>query len=157
MAIPLKGLVAGMLIGIAGVLLVGHIADRNQGVPEQLAEALGCSTGSSGLRPSSARDAQRYFGRDDGFSRFAATNAERILDISGCDPLGPATTYLEFGPRTNMNRVLKTLDNFGAVCVVGQAVFEGKVLDGRVHFEELCDTVGGELKVLSPSKPTRHD
>jgi len=154
MAIPLKGLVAGMLIGIAGVLLIGHVADRNQGVPEQLAEALGCSTGSDGLRPKSARDAQRYFGRNDGFSRFAATRAERILSISGCDPLGPATTYLDFGPRTNMNRVLKTLDNFGAVCVVGQAVFEGKVLDGRTHFEELCDRVGGELEHLPPSRST---
>ncbi|HEX2096034.1 MAG TPA: hypothetical protein VHF50_01545 [Solirubrobacterales bacterium] len=150
MAIALKGLAGGMAIGVVGMLLIGYIADRNQGVPEQLAEALGCSTGSDGLRPTSARDAQRYFGRNDGFSRFAATNAERILDISGCDPLGPATTYLEFGPRMDMTRVLRTLDNFRAICVVRQAVFEGKVLDGRAHLEELCDTVGGEFFALRP-------
>lgn len=156
MAIALKGLAGGIAIGVVGVLLIGHIANRNQGVPEQLAEALGCSTGSDGLRPKSARDAQRYFGRDDGFSWFAATHAERILSISGCDPLGPATTYLDFGPRTDMSLVLRTLSNFGAVCVVRQALFEGKVLDGRARFEELCDTVGGELKVLSPGKPARH-
>lgn len=47
-----------------------------------------------------------------------------------------------------MRHVLATLDNFGAVCVVGQSLFEGKLLDGRDQLEELCEKVGGELENL---------
>ena len=143
----LKGLMAGLLIGVAGMLLVDHLTG-DKGVPEQLAEAIGCSEGSDGVHPSTAARAHRMFDGPYGYSWFAATHAERVLGVNGCDPVGPATSYLEFDEGTEMSHVLATLDNFGAVCVVGQAVFEGKVLDGREHLEELCEEVGGELKIL---------
>ena len=144
----LKGLVAGLLIGVAGMLLVGHLTEGAEGVPERLAEAIGCSEGSDGVHPSTAARAHRMFDGPYGYSWFAATHAERVLGVNGCDPVGPATGYLEFGEEIEMGHVLATLDNFGAVCVVGQAVFEGKVLNGREHLEELCEEVGGELEVL---------
>lgn len=148
----LKGLIAGLLIGVAGMLLVDRVGG-DQGVPEQLAEVLGCSDGSEGVHPSTAARAHRMFDGPYGYSWFAATHAERVLGVNGCDPVGPATSYLEFDEGTEMSHVLATLNNFGAVCVVGQAVFEGKVLDGRTHLEEVCEEVGGELEALHQVGP----
>jgi hypothetical protein len=144
----LKWLAVGLLIGVAATLLVEHITADDEGIPEQLAEALGCSDGVDGVHPSTAARAHRYFGRSDGFSWFAVTHAERILGVNGCDSVGPASSFLEFGEETDMRHVLATLDHFGAVCIVDLSVFEGKVLNGRAHLEELCQTVGGQLKVL---------
>lgn len=152
MAGGLKGLAAGLLIGVVATLLVGSIVASDKNVPERIAEELGCSDGVDGLHPSTAAAAHRYFGGPNGFSWFAATHADRVLGINGCDPVGPATSYLQFSDQIDMRHVLATLDNFGAVCLAGQAVFEGKVLNGREHFEELCNSVGGELKVLHRSE-----
>lgn len=148
----LKWLAVGLLIGVAATLLIERIAAHDEGVPEQLAEALGCSDGAGGVHPSTAARAHRYFGNSDGFSWFAVTHAERILGVNGCDPVGPASSFLEFGGDTDMGHVLTTLDHFGAVCVVDQSVFEGKVLNGRTHLEDLCTDVDGELKVLHDSE-----
>ncbi len=147
----LKGLAAGLLIGVVATLLAGSIVDSNKDVPERIAEELGCSDGVEGLHPSTAAAAHRYFGGPNGFSWFAATHADRVLGVNGCDPVGPATSYLEFSDQMDMRHVLATLNNFDAICLVGQAVFEGKVLNGREHFEELCNSVGGELKILHGS------
>ena len=150
MANALKGLIVGLLIGVAAMLLVGYIEDRDKDIPEQLTEAFGCS---DGIYPSTAADAHHRFDGPHGFSWFAATHAKRILAIGGCAPAGPVTTYLEFYDQMDMGHVLATLDNFGAVCLVEQAVFEGQLLNGRAHLEELCDTVDGQLEVLRSSRP----
>jgi len=147
----LKGLLAGLLIGVAGTLLVGHFTGDHEELPERIAGELGCSDGADGIHPSTAARAHRYFGPSDGFSWFAVTHAERILGINGCDTFSPATSYLEFGDGIEMEHVLATLNNFGAVCLVSHAVFEGKVLNGRPLLEELCSAVDGELKVLGRS------
>ncbi|HKT83777.1 MAG TPA: hypothetical protein VJQ84_08070 [Solirubrobacterales bacterium] len=139
----------GLLIGVVATLLAGYvIEERDKDVPEQLTEALGCS---DGIYPSSAAAVHHAPPGYHRFSWFAATHAERILGINGCEPVGPATTYLEFGDWMNMRHVLATLDNLGAVCVVGQALFDGELLSGRAQLEELCDTVGGQLEV--PHRP----
>lgn len=135
---------------MAATLVVQHFTADEQGVPEQLSEALGCS---GGVHPSTAAAAHHAGGGPDGFSWFAATHAERILGINGCDSVGPATTYLEFGDQTDVDHVLATLDHFGAVCVVNRAIFEGTLLDGRTQLEELCTEVGGELKVFAATPP----
>lgn len=141
-----RGLVAGVLIGVVATLLVQHLAPDDQGVPERIAEELGCS---DGVHPSTAAAARHSAGGPNGFSWFSVSHAERILGVS-CDPIGPATTYLEFGEQVEMPNVLATLDNYGAVSLVGQAVFDGKLLDGRAQFGELCEKVGGELRALQP-------
>ncbi len=141
----LKWLVAGLFIGVVATLLIQHFTTSEQNLPEQIAEELGCS---DGVHPSTAAAAHHSMGGRGGFSWFSVTRAERILGINGCDPVGPAVTYLEFSDQIEMQDVLATLDNFGAVCVVGQSVFEGKLLDGRAQLSELCEKVGGELDVL---------
>lgn len=141
----LKWLVAGLLIGVVATLLVQHFTTGAQDLPEQLAEELGCS---EGVHPSTAAAAHHSMDGPNGFSWFAVSHADRILGINGCDPVGPALTYLEFSDHIDMRDVLATLDNFGAVCIVGQSVFEGKLLDGRAQLSELCEKVGGELNVL---------
>lgn len=151
----LKWLALGLLIGAATTLLIQRTDAADQSVPEQLAEALGCSDGAEGIHPSTAARAHRYFGRSDGFSWFAVTHAEQILGVNGCEPVGPASSFLEFGNEINIRHVLVTLSHFGAVCVVGQSVFEGKVLNGRTHLEEVCEAVGGELKVLHRLTPAK--
>lgn len=143
----LRGLIAGLLIGVVATLLVQHFTTSDQDLPEQIAEELGCS---GGVHPSTAAAAHHAWGGPNGFSWFSVTHAERILGVNGCDSVGPATTYLEFGDQIEMRNVLATLDNFGSVCVVGQSVFEGKLLNGRDQLGELCEKVGGELKVLRP-------
>jgi hypothetical protein len=141
----LKGLAAGLLIGAAGALLIGQLTDGEDGVPEQLAEALGCS---SDVIPSTAAAVHHAEEGPHGYSWFAATHAERILYVNGCDPVGPGTRYLEFGSGIEMGHVLATLRHYGAVCVVGQAVFDGKLLNGRAQLEELCSKVSGRIEVL---------
>lgn len=148
----LKGLAAGLLIGAVATLLVSSIVDSDKDLPERIAEELGCSDGADGVHPSSAARAHHAFDGPHGYSWFAATHAERVLGITGCGDAGPATAYLEFSDYMDMRHVLATLDNFGAVCQVDQALFEGKVLDGRSHLEDLCDAVGGELKIFHASQ-----
>jgi len=141
----LKGLVAGLLIGVADALLVGQLTHDENGVPEQLAEALGCPEGVSPL--TAAAD---HYSEDgpNGYSWFAATHAQRMLYVNGCDPVGPGASYLEFGSGIEMGHVLASLRHCGAVCVVGQAVFDGKLLNGRTQLEELCAKVEGRIEVL---------
>jgi len=141
----LKWLVAGLIVGVVATLLVQHLATADQDVPERIADELGCS---DGVHPSTAAAAHHASDGSHGFSWFSVTHADRILAINNCSSLGPTTTYLEFSDQVDIQHVLATLDNFGAVCVVGQALFEGKLLDGRAQLSELCETVGGELKVL---------
>jgi hypothetical protein len=141
----LKWLIAGLLVGVIATLLVQQFTTSDQDLPERIAEELGCS---DGVHPSTAAAAHHSMDGPNGFSWFSVTYAERILGINGCDPVGPAVTYLEFSDQIEMQDVLATLDNFGAVCVVGQSVFEGKLLDGRAQLSGLCDKVGGKLEVL---------
>jgi hypothetical protein len=141
----LKWLVAGLVIGVIATQLIQHFTASDQDLPERISEELGCS---DGVHPSTAAAAHHLTGGPSGFSWFSVTHAERILGINGCDSLGPAVVYLEFGDQIEIQNVLTTLDNFGAVCVVGQSVFDGKLLDGRSQLSELCENVGGELEVL---------
>lgn len=136
------------MVGVAATLLVSSITGSDADLPEQIAEDLGCSDGAEGVHPSSAAAAHHAFDGPNGYSWFAATHASRVLGINGCDPVGPATSYLEFGDEMDMSHVLATLDRFGAVCLVGHSVFEGRILNGRPHLEDLCTSVGGELKIL---------
>lgn len=145
MAPWLKGLTAGVLIGVAGFLLINRLGGDSRGTPEQLAAALGCS---AGVNPSSAAAAHHANDGPYGYSWFAATHAEQVLYINGCDPVGPGTHYLQFSPYTQMSHVLATLRYFKAVCVVDHAIFDGKLLNDRAHLKELCAEVGGKLKVL---------
>lgn len=144
----LKSLTAGLLVGVAATLLISSFAGGDPDLPERIAEELGCSDGAEGVHPSSAAAAHHALDGPNGYSWFAATHAYRVLGINGCDPVGPSTSYLEFGDRMDMSHVLATLDHFGAVCLSGHSVFEGKLLNGRQQLEELCATVGGELKTL---------
>lgn len=144
----LKWLAAGLLIGVAVTLLVSSFAGSDPDLPERIAENLGCSDGAEGVHPSSAAAAHHAFDGPNGYSWFAATHANRVLGINGCDPVGPATRYLEFDDGTNMSHVLATLDHFGAVCVVGHSVFEGRLLNGLSQFEHLCEAVSGDLKTV---------
>jgi hypothetical protein len=148
MAGGLKWLAVGLIVGVAATLLVSSITSSDSDLPEQIAEELGCSDGAEGVHPSSAAAAHHAFDGPNGYSWFAATHASRVLGINGCDPVGPATSYLEFSDQMDMSHVLATLDHFGAVCLVGHSVFEGKILNGRPQLKELCNAVGGELKTL---------
>ena len=148
MAGGLKWLAAGLVIGVAATLLVSTVTGSDSDLPEQIAQELGCSDGADGVHPSSAAAAHRAFDGPNGYSWFAATHANRVLGINGCDPVGPATSYLEFADSMDMTHVLATLDHFGAICLVGHSVFEGKILNGRKHLEEVCEAVGGDLKIL---------
>lgn len=136
MAPWLKGLFAGILLGVAGTLAVHHFASGDDSVPQQLADALGC--------PSPTPHNAAYAHHGPGYSVFAAEHAVKILGIGGCET-GPATMYLEYEASMDMSHVLATLHRFGAVCVLNHAIFEGKVLNGRAQLKELCAEVGGRL------------
>jgi hypothetical protein len=140
----LKGLVIGILIGVVGFFLVDRVVGNDESVPQQLAEVFGCS---DGINPSTAAAAHHA---EDGsyFSWFAATHAEQVLYVNGCDPVGPGTLYLQYAPEIEMEHVLATLHHFGALCIAGQAIFDGKMLEGRAELEQLCSAVGGKLEVL---------
>ncbi|MGB7587868.1 MAG: hypothetical protein WBM00_04090 [Solirubrobacterales bacterium] len=143
MAPWIKGLIAGVLVGIAVVLLVGRFTGDSESVPQELADTLGC--------PSPAPQTAAWAHHGPGYSRFSANHANLILGIGGCET-GPATLYLRYGAAMDMSHVLATLHRFGAVCVVGHAIFDGKVLNGRPQLRELCAEVGGTLKILRPAR-----
>jgi hypothetical protein len=141
MARNLKPLIAGVILGVIGTLLVGYISAREgRSVPDALEEALHCSDGPVDLPASIAQ-------RTGGYSSWAATHAERIFGI-GCDA-GPATIYLQFSPyRSELAHALASIRGFGPVCVVDHGVFDGKSLNGKGELEELCSEVNGELRVI---------
>jgi hypothetical protein len=141
MASWVKGLLAGLIAGIAGTLLVVHLTD-GEDLPQELADALHCSA------PIPQTAAGVHHGQVGSISWFAATHADRIAYV-GCD-LGPGTRYLHYPGRFPMSHVLATLDRVGAVCVKDEAFFDGALLNGRDQLEELCSDVGGRLAVLSP-------
>jgi hypothetical protein len=140
MRVALKPLLAGILVGVMGTLLVAHVLDKvGRDVPKQLTDALQCP----GPIPSTPAAARHAEDGPNGYSWFAATHADRIV-YTGCD-LGPGALYLHFDPGIEISHVLTTLDHFGAVCVAEHGVFDGKILDGRTQLEDLCDEVGGRL------------
>jgi hypothetical protein len=138
----LKGLVAGVLIGAIGALMVKGLAADREGIPNRLADALECPS----PIPETAASAHHAHDGPYGYSWFAATHAERILYI-GCET-GPGTTYMRYGSAIDMGHMLATLHHHGAVCLVGQAVFDGKLLNGRAQLEELCASLDGKLEVF---------
>jgi hypothetical protein len=135
----LKPLVAGVLIGVSGTLLVAQLAESSEKeVPERLEEALHCSDGPVSLPAAIAHHTGRY-------SEWAVTHAIRIVGI-GCDT-GPATIFMQFSPyRSELAHALATIRGFGTVCVVDHGVFDGKSLNGRTELEELCSAVDGEMR-----------
>jgi hypothetical protein len=135
----LKGLLAGLALGIAGTLLVVHFSGPSKSVPEKLEEALHCDDGPVDQTAAIAH-------RVAGYSVWAATHAERLMGV-GCDA-GPATIYLRFSPyRSTLDDALATMRGYGPVCVVDSGLFEGRALGGGL-LDELCDEVGGEVKRL---------
>jgi hypothetical protein len=145
----LLGLVCGLIIGIAGTLLIPKLWQGNESVPEQLVDALNCPT----PIPQTAAAAHHADEGPNGYSWFAATHADEI-SYAGCDT-GPGTLYLHFPNSIEMGHVLASLRHFGAVCVVGNGVFEGTILNGRVQLEELCRQLGGSLDILEAHKRVR--
>ncbi len=135
----LKGLGVGLLLGIAGTLLVVHVTDPEKSVPERLEEALHCEDGPADSTAAVAHHTA-------GYSIWAATHAERLLGI-GCDA-GPATIYMRFSPyRSTLEHAMATMRGYGRVCVVDSGLFGGRSLGGDL-LKELCDEVGGEIRDL---------
>jgi hypothetical protein len=135
----LKGFVVGALVCAAGLLLHNEVTDDGSSVPQQISDALGCS--------SPASQTAAYAHRGPGYSLFAASHADRILGIGGCET-GPATMYLRFGSSIELRHALATLKGYGPLCVLDNAIFEGRVLSSRNELEELCAKVGGAVKVF---------
>lgn len=135
----LKPLIAGVLIGVVGTLLVAHFAGgSDKSIPERLEEALHCDDGVADLPAAIAHHTA-------GFSEWAVTHANRISGI-GCDA-GPATVYMQYSPYgSDTNHALATLDGYGPVCVVDHGFFDGRSLN-QGQLPELCDSVGGKIAV----------
>jgi len=139
MPFPVRGLLAGLAIGIAGTLLVTHLTGPSKSVPEQLESALHCDDGAADQTAAIAH-------HTGGYSLWAATHAERLLGI-GCDA-GPATIYMRYSPyRSMLDHALATMRGYGPVCVVEPGLFGGRALGPKL-LGELCDDVGGEVRVL---------
>lgn len=132
-------LIAGVLIGVVGTLLIVHSAgDSDKTIPERLEEALHCDDGVADLPAATAHHTA-------GFSEWAVTHADRISGI-GCDA-GPATVYMHYSPYgPDTKHALATLDEYGPVCVVDHGFFEGRTLN-RGQLLALCDSVGGKIAV----------
>ena len=135
----LKGLFAGLALGIAGTLLVVHLTGPSKSVPEKLEEALHCDDGPVDQTAAIAH-------RVAGYSLWAVMHADRLVGV-GCDA-GPGTIYMRFSPyRSTLDDALATMRGFGPVCVVDSGLFEGRALEGNL-LDELCDEVGGEVRRL---------
>jgi hypothetical protein len=135
----LKALLAGLVLGIAGTLLVVHFTGPSQSVPEKLEEALQCEDGPVDQTAAIAHHTA-------GYSAWAATHAMRLMGI-GCDA-GPATIYMRFSPyRSTLAHALATMRGYGPVCVVDSGLFGGRSLGGGL-LNDLCDEVGGEVRRL---------
>lgn len=135
----LKGLLAGLLLGIVGTLLVPHFTGPSKSVPEKLEDALQCDDGPVDQTAAIAH-------RVSGYSVWATTHAERLMGI-GCDA-GPATIYMRFGLyRSTVDDALASMRGYGSVCVVDSGLFGGRSLGGGL-LNELCDEVGGEVRSL---------
>ena len=135
----LRFLIAGVLIGAAGTLLVVHFAGgSDKSIPERLEEALHCDDGVADLPAAIAHHTA-------GFSEWAVMHADRISGI-GCDA-GPATVYMRYSPYgLDTKHALATLDGYGPVCVVDHGFFEGRSLN-QGQLLELCESVGGKIAV----------
>jgi len=134
-----SNLVAGLILGVAGTLLVMHFtAEATKGTPERLEEALHCDDGPIDQTAATASRAGRY-------SVWAATHAVRLYGV-GCDA-GPATILLEFSPwKSDLDHAIATMRGFGPVCVVNHGFFDGRLLK-PIQLEDLCAEVGGEIRV----------
>jgi hypothetical protein len=132
-------LAIGLVLGIAGTLLVSHVSGQGENVAEQLEAALRCDDGPINQTAAIAHHTA-------GYSLWASTHAERLYGI-GCDA-GPATILLEFSPYgSDLEHALATMRGFGAVCVVHHGVFEGRSLGSQL-LRELCSDVGGQIRVV---------
>jgi hypothetical protein len=143
----------GVILGVAGALLIPKLWD-GESVPQKLVDALDCPTP---IRQTPA--AAHHSGEGpDGYSWFAATHADEIF-YAGCET-GPGTMYLHFPSWIKIGHVVASLHHFGAVCLVGDGVFEGTLLDGRAQLEQLCRQIGGTLENLEggghPAGSDRH-
>ncbi len=149
----LLALALGVILGVGGALLMPKLWD-SESVPQKLVDALDCP---KPIRqtPAAAHHADEG---PDGYSWFAVTHADEFF-YAGCET-GPGTMYLHFPEWIKMGHVLASLHHFGAVCVVGDGVFEGTLLDGRAQLEELCHQIGGTLETLEgggrPAGAHRH-
>ena len=136
----LKGLIAGLLLGIAGTFLVTQFTSDSKNTAEKLEAALHCDDGPSDQTAATASRVGRY-------SEWAAMHAIRLYGV-GCDA-GPATIVLEFSPyvyRSSVERALTTMRGFGPVCVVGDSFFDGRLLK-PLSLRDLCSSVGGEIRI----------
>jgi hypothetical protein len=135
----LKGLVAGLVLGIVGTVLVVHFTGPSKSVPEKLEEALHCHDGAVDQTAAIAHHTS-------GYSLWAATHAVRLMGV-GCNT-GPATIYMRFSPyRSDLDHALATMRGYGPVCVVDPGFFGGRSLGGGL-LADLCDDVGGEIRRL---------
>jgi hypothetical protein len=133
----LKGLAAGLALGVVGTLLVAHFtADEN--IADRLEDALHCDDGWVYQTAATAHHTA-------GYSMWAATHGSPMYGI-GCNT-GPATIYLQFSPyRRQVAHALATMEGYGPVCVVDHGFFEGRSL-GPVRLQDLCAEVGGEIRI----------